>query len=334
MPSPPMDEAIYRQLAAALEQVRTARPDLPTYSGGRTASVLTVALQALAAQVSPKTPITTWRSRWNRMQAQRPDLVPVFMRRAPAPSPAPAAGLPALDIPTAAPPVLDVPEAPAKPEPTLEDNVALDRAKATANKAGSELRQARAQIAKLEDQLAEYEAVFRTSTKPAEWTLAPQLGQGSEHTPYLFTSDFQIGETIDPEETEHAHGYDVETFRRRYRRLIGSAIDLSLNHAGGAWTFPGIIYARGGDTISGGIHDELAETDEVTPIEAVEIAFEEEAAGIVTWSRPSGGLRSRTPAAATTTATPTSRARRRPRATATTGWSASCCGASSWPIPG
>jgi len=113
---------------------------------------------------------------------------------------------------------------------------------------------------------------------PPDWTVSRGGGK-HEHIPVLITSDFQIGEVIRPQETDHTHGYSVEIFRRRYRALIAQAIRLCLDHQP-SWTYPGIIYERLGDTISGGIHEELAETDEVTPIEAVQIAAEEETAGI------------------------------------------------------
>lgn len=161
---------------------------------------------------------------------------------------------------------------------TLEDDVQLHRAETRSREAVGRLRDAHAKIARLEDRLSDYQRAASSSARPAEWTLQPSTDT-REHMPYLLASDFQVGEVIRPEETDNAHGYDIETFRARYRRLISKTVELCLTHQK-EWTYPGIIYARGGDTISGAIHQELLETDEVTPIEAVEIAFEEEAAGI------------------------------------------------------
>lgn len=62
--------------------------------------------------------------------------------------------------------------------------------------------------------------------------------------------------------------------------MITTAIYLADKHISQDWTFPGFIYIRGGDAISGGIHEELRETDDMTPLEAVRVVFEEEAAGI------------------------------------------------------
>ena len=166
------------------------------------------------------------------------------------------------------------------PERTVQDDLIVHRAKEEAKAAKTRLKDAVSQISDLQDKLEEYESVGNLSASPAEWTLTQQEAGSQEHMPLLFTSDFQIGETIDPEETEHGHAYNAEIFRRRYRRMIETTIYLSFEHGGRGWSYPGIIYARGGDSISGGIHEELAETDDLSPIEAVEMAFEEEAAGI------------------------------------------------------
>lgn len=187
---------------------------------------------------------------------------------------------------------------PPKPEPTLDDEVAGHRRRADAGRDASRLKDALKRIAELEDRIKDLEWAAHASFKPAEWTMKQHEGKPREHIPYLLTSDFQCGETIRAEETEAGYGYDSEIFRQRYRLMIETVINLSFNHAGPSWTYPGIIYARGGDTISGGIHDELRETDDLTPIEAVECVFEEEAAGILKLAEAFGKVEVKTPGAA------------------------------------
>lgn len=170
---------------------------------------------------------------------------------------------------------------PKKAERTLDEDVALTRAQQNEKFSAGRLRDALKEMARLQDELNDLRWASTASFKPAEWTLrGPRKGAKSEHTPSLLTSDFQAGEVIRAEETEAGYGYDSDTFRRRYRMLIQTTIDLSFNHVGAGWSYPGIIYERGGDAISGGIHEELADTDDMTPIEAVQCVFEEEAAGI------------------------------------------------------
>ncbi len=166
------------------------------------------------------------------------------------------------------------------PAVALAEAVETQRASLQQAAMRGRLADALKEIARLEDRLKALEWAANASAAPAQWTLSARAKAAREHMPYLFTSDFQIGEVIRPQETDNAHGYDTSIFRRRYRRLIETTIRLCAEHTGASWRFPGIIYARGGDTISGAIHDELAATDDVTPIEACEVAFEEEAAGI------------------------------------------------------
>lgn len=168
----------------------------------------------------------------------------------------------------------------AVPERSVKDEVALHKAREEARTAKARVKDAAARIAELEAQLTDYKIVKNSAAMPAEWTLRSRETASTDHIPCLFTSDFQLGEVVRAAETEHGYGYDSETFRRRYRYMIDTTIYLSLEHGGKDWTYPGLIYCRGGDTISGGIHEELAETDDLSPIEAVEVAFEEEAAGI------------------------------------------------------
>lgn len=169
---------------------------------------------------------------------------------------------------------------PLDPIAKMREDVALARARTDAAEARGAAADLRKELARLQDQIAELQWASNASIAPARWTLPSKRIVGREHIPVLLTSDFQIGETIRPSETDNAHGYSTEIFRQRYRKLIDVTIKLCADHAGASWKFPGIIYERGGDTISGAIHEELAQTDDVTPIQAVEIAFQEEAAGI------------------------------------------------------
>lgn len=183
-------------------------------------------------------------------------------------------------------------------ERTLDEDVALTRAQAQDRFSQARLKDALREMARLQDELNDLRWASTAGFMPAEWTLAPRRGAKSEHTPSLLTSDFQAGEVIRAEETEAGYGYDSDTFRRRYRHLIQTTVDLCFSHGGGGWTYPGIIYERGGDAISGGIHEELADTDDMTPIEAVQCVFEEEAAGIKHLAEAFGRVEVKSPDAA------------------------------------
>lgn len=104
-------------------------------------------------------------------------------------------------------------------------------------------------------------------------------GETTVLTPLLFASDFQVGEVIDPDQLDGMNAYNADVFAERYQRLIDRSIDLSRHHVGPC-DIPGIVYARGGDEISGRIHKELAETNDLQQIPALKALFLHERAGI------------------------------------------------------
>lgn len=185
---------------------------------------------------------------------------------------------------------------------TLDEDVAAHQRAEQDKYAKAKLKEAAAKIASLEEEIGQLRWGNNVSFKPAEWTLTSRAKRAredrSEHMPYLLTSDFQVGEVVRAEETEAGYGFSPEIFSRRYRRMIDTTIYLSLDHAGKHWTYPGIIYARGGDTIDGSIHPEDSGDGTMTPIEAVELCFAEEAAGIEKLAQAFGKVEVKTPGAA------------------------------------
>lgn len=114
------------------------------------------------------------------------------------------------------------------------------------------------------------------SLKLPRWTAKPH--KAGLDIPVLFTSDFQWGEVIDRDEMGGINAFDLRIAKNRYRQLISSTIDICHNFRQG--DYPGIIYLRGGDSISGDIHDELQRTNEVPSTGQVLDLFGEELRGI------------------------------------------------------
>jgi len=113
-----------------------------------------------------------------------------------------------------------------------------------------------------------------------KWTLKKtKKKSGMMEAPILFTSDFQFGEVVDLDEMEGLNAYNVEIAVKRYKTLIDKTVSLCFEHTANP-NFPGIIYLRGGDAISGAIHEELSETDEYRPPEAVVALARHEISGI------------------------------------------------------
>ncbi len=114
---------------------------------------------------------------------------------------------------------------------------------------------------------------------PPAWSAKPRKASGGPGTPILLFSDAQWGETISASELDGINAYDVTVATRRYRALISKTIELAFEHMVNP-RYDGIYYLRGGDMISGEIHQELRETNELQSIPAVQSLVDEEVAGI------------------------------------------------------
>lgn len=105
-------------------------------------------------------------------------------------------------------------------------------------------------------------------------------GAGSQpEIPTLFTSDFQAGEVIRSNELDFPNDYNPNIFRERYRRLIQTAVKL-LQREDPQMRYPGMVYLRGGDAVSGDIHADLSETQDTVPTEQTQMVAEEEIRGL------------------------------------------------------
>ncbi len=143
----------------------------------------------------------------------------------------------------------------------------------------------RRRIRELEGDLVEernwrrkFESLQAARSEDVTWR--PPVSRGKTAlTPILFTSDFQCGEVIRPEEIDGINSYNMDIFADRYRLMIDKTIELATHHTG-ATEFPGCVYLRGGDAISGEIHEELSETNDLSSIPALKWLREHERAGI------------------------------------------------------
>lgn len=99
-------------------------------------------------------------------------------------------------------------------------------------------------------------------SEPPEWMIRVQA-KGSEPTPEVpvaLWSDWHYGEVVSRSETGGVNEFNMEIAEKRIRRLTDAMIDLCSNHGPG--NYPGIVINLLGDFCSGGLHPELAKTDE------------------------------------------------------------------------
>ena len=95
--------------------------------------------------------------------------------------------------------------------------------------------------------------------------------------PTLFASDWHWAEIVDPKQIGGVNQYNISISQKRARALIETAIDLLNNHLKNP-DYSGIVFALGGDMVSGDIHEELVATNEVEIMPTVLDLF-----GVLTW---------------------------------------------------
>ena len=88
------------------------------------------------------------------------------------------------------------------------------------------------------------------------WRLNRTLG-----VPMTVWSDWHHGERVNKAEVAGVNEFDRAISRRRVRKLVETTIDLAKNHMTSP-KYPGAVVCLGGDLITGGIHEDLRETND------------------------------------------------------------------------
>lgn len=106
---------------------------------------------------------------------------------------------------------------------------------------------------------------------PPKWTVKPRGKGGHGSIPFAFWSDWHYGEVVNKEETGGVNEYNRTIAKERVKRLVTNTIRLAKGFAfkDGSPPPEGMVIALGGDMISGDIHEELAETNDGTPLQGV-----------------------------------------------------------------
>lgn len=110
------------------------------------------------------------------------------------------------------------------------------------------------------------EEIFKLAGSEPEipnWITKPEKkGKKSPGVPTLFASDWHWGERVDGKQIQRVNSFDLKIAHARAKRLIDKTVDLLRNHVTSP-NYPGIVFALGGDMVSGDIHEEIKETNEL-----------------------------------------------------------------------
>lgn len=134
----------------------------------------------------------------------------------------------------------------------------------------------RKQARKLSRQLDELHSLVREvgaldglRIRELDWCPEEQTHSKGSATLIVHNSDRHYGEHVAASEINGWNEYNVDTCERRVKRFMDAACEL-----GRRWTsdttVDGVLYTMAGDEISGDIHDELRETNELTSLQQVE----------------------------------------------------------------
>jgi len=141
----------------------------------------------------------------------------------------------------------------------------------------AELKRVRSECAALQAKALDDAAVKRrivglrddvASTRPPEWAQPAEHKPSSPGVPTLFLSDLHWGEVVHPSQINGVNKFNVKIAHARMDRLAQTAIDL-LRIVSPAMDYPGIVVPLGGDMISGNIHEELSQSNEMQTMPTV-----------------------------------------------------------------
>ncbi len=98
--------------------------------------------------------------------------------------------------------------------------------------------------------------------EPPKWlTTTGTKGNHLMEVPLVVASDWHWGETVDPDQVGGMNSFNRAIAKKRVKLLGSTIVNLCFEHAAFP-NYPGIVLCLGGDMITGGIHEDLRETND------------------------------------------------------------------------
>jgi len=94
------------------------------------------------------------------------------------------------------------------------------------------------------------------------WAIDFPRGHGAPGVPNTIWSDWHAGEVVFPSQVNGVNEYNMDIFHARAKRLVERTIYLLRHHVVHP-DYPGIVVNLGGDMVSGDLHDELSNSNEM-----------------------------------------------------------------------
>ena len=93
------------------------------------------------------------------------------------------------------------------------------------------------------------------------WMIKPPKAKSVTGAPTIFASDWHWGEVVDTKQINDVNRYDLRIAQERAQILIQTATGILKTRFANP-EYPGIVFALGGDMVSGDIHEELSVSNE------------------------------------------------------------------------
>jgi len=116
--------------------------------------------------------------------------------------------------------------------------------------------------------LEEILGLSKAPIEPPAWAIRPPKKSSATGIPSLMLSDLHWGEVVLPSQIHNKNSYNVSIAKQRLRRVVEKTIDICFHHMTNP-DYPGIVVNLGGDLISGDIHEELSQTNELTSMQTI-----------------------------------------------------------------
>ena len=104
--------------------------------------------------------------------------------------------------------------------------------------------------------------------EPPSWLLEAPKTSHVTGVPTIFASDWHWGEVVDTRQINNVNSYDIAIAQKRAKMLISTAISILKTRFANP-QYPGVVFALGGDMVSGDIHEELSVTNDTEIMPAV-----------------------------------------------------------------
>lgn len=116
--------------------------------------------------------------------------------------------------------------------------------------------------------------------EPPEWLVKPHKQGSITGVPLILASDWHWGENVDPDQVGGMNAFNRAIAKKRVKIFGEAVIDLCFNHMTTP-SYPGVVFCVGGDMITGGIHEDLRETND-GPVTLSVVEVEEQLIGFIT----------------------------------------------------